>query len=380
MWSNTNSITQVITFASRGRIGIINPDGTGERYLDFDVPNQAIWQFGPQFQDGRRILLHSYEDGRTWLGNVQSHIWSYDLANGALTEVAITNRLAPFMVCPVILPGEERIVVTPIIDGEQRVFTMNLDGTDPRAVTHRGDGFAYGVTLSPDTTRLAFHITPYNIWTVALDGANRVTVAAQTHHLYFGPVWSPDGQWLAYQDCYTPTAPGHDWADLCMGRPDGSEHRVVTQGQRHWFGTSYGAPETRGGGSNMTQWSPDGSVLTYTRALPASRTAWQFQPHRPDTDHFNRDYIPEEARGGTELCLLNPFTGELKRLTQNDPPLWDFRPQWSPDGRRIVFSRVGTGCPCEVWVMDADGNNQRFLTRGDNDMGADFGRWLTVSE
>ena len=101
MWANTNSITQVITFASRGRIGIINPDGTGERYLDFDVPNQAIWQFGPQFQDGRRILLHSYEDGRTWLGNVRSHIWSYDLANGVLTEVASTNRLAPFMVCPV---------------------------------------------------------------------------------------------------------------------------------------------------------------------------------------------------------------------------------------------------------------------------------------
>ena len=28
--------------------------------------------------------------------------------------------------------------------------------------------------------------------------------------------------------------------------------------------------------------------------------------------------------------------------------------------------------------MDADGSNQRFLTRGYNDMGADFGRWLTL--
>jgi len=53
----TSSTKTVITFASRGRIGMINPDGTDERYLDFDVPNQVMWQFGPQFSDGYRIIL-----------------------------------------------------------------------------------------------------------------------------------------------------------------------------------------------------------------------------------------------------------------------------------------------------------------------------------
>lgn len=53
-------------------------------------------------------------------------------------------------------------------------------------------------------------------------------------------------------------------------------------------------------------------------------------------------------------------------------------PDWSPDGTRILYSRGSTtaGCsstptsrvdppePCEVWVMDADGSNQRRLATG----------------
>jgi len=80
----TSSTKTVVTFASRGRIGMINPNGIGERYLDFEVPNQVMWQFGPQFSDGRRIILHSYEDAKTWEGNVQSHIWIYDLHKDTL--------------------------------------------------------------------------------------------------------------------------------------------------------------------------------------------------------------------------------------------------------------------------------------------------------
>ena len=116
------------------------------------------------------------------------------------------------------------------------------------------------------------------------------------------------------------------------------------------------------------------------RDRPGSRTAWEFQPQRPDTDHFNRDYKPDEARGGTEICLLNPFRGEAQQLSHNDPPLWDFRARFSPDGERLLFSRAAVGCPCEVWMMDTDGSNQRFLTRGYQGMGADHARWLVVGE
>jgi len=256
---------------------------------------------------------------------------------------------------------------------------MNLDGSDQVAVTKEGEGFTYCVALSPDATRLAFHATGpagYRVFTTKLDGSDRKLVAGASGHLYFGPAWSHDGEWLLYVDCHTVGGPGHDWADLCIGRPDGSEHRVVTRGRRHWFGTSYGGPTTRGSGSNIPRWAPRRMVCTYTRALPDSRTAWQYAPDRPDTDHFNRDYMPEQARGGTEICLLGPLTGQIDRLTHSDPPVWDFRTAWSPDGARIAFCRSPVGCASELWVMDANGGNSRFLTRGVDDLGADHPAWL----
>jgi TolB protein len=203
-----------------------------------------------------------------------------------------------------------------------------------------------------------------------------MTVARHPDRLFFGPRWSPDGAWLVFQGCRFKEDPGHDWADLYLARPDGSECRAVTTDCRQWFGTSYGSPATRGGGSELPEWSPDGQTVTYTRAVAGARTAWEFQPQRPDTDHFNREYRPDLARGGTELCLLNPFTGATRVLTPHEPGVWNFRARWSPDGTHIAFCRARVGEPAELWVMRADGSSARLLTRGDASMGADHPRWM----
>jgi Tol biopolymer transport system component len=369
----------------KGRLGMIATDGSCERYLDFNVEDQVSWSYGPVFPDRKRMILMSVEGEKTWEHNVRSHIWIYDLDTEGLVEIARKDPPATYMPPCALLPGEERIIVNPVVEGEQRVFTMNLDGSDQCEVTHEGEGFSYGISLSPDAKRIALHTTgphSYRIYVVNLDGSGRTLVVGNPGHLYFGPTWSPDGEWLLYLDCHDRTDPGHDWADICIGRPDGSEHRVVTEGQRHWFGTSYGGPETRGSGSNIPQWSPKESVCTYTRGLPDSRTAWPFQTDRPDTDHFNREYSPDLARGGTEICLLDPFSQKVTPLTTHAlearglKSVWDFRSTWSPDGSQIAFCRSPVGCASELWVMDADGGNQRFLTRGKDGLGVDHPVWF----
>ena len=53
-----------LLFTSRGKSAIVDADGANLRYFDFNVPNQATWQPGSLFLDGRRILFLSMEPRR----------------------------------------------------------------------------------------------------------------------------------------------------------------------------------------------------------------------------------------------------------------------------------------------------------------------------
>jgi Tol biopolymer transport system component len=72
-------------------------------------------------------------------------------------------------------------------------------------------------------------------------------------------------------------------------------------------------------------------------------------------------------------------TGKITPITHDDPPTWCFRLAWSPDGRRLAFTRANVGSLPELWVMNADGSEKRLLTRGLNATGADFVRWVRLA-
>ena len=351
------------------------------------MPNQATWQPGPFLSDGRRVIFLSMEPRRDGPGRpfeeyytqTPTHLWLYDLDKDSLIEIANRERMAVFYT-PALLLTDERLLVQVVRNKVGQIFSMNPDGTDAREFTRAGEGLPYGLSASPDQKRVAFHLASprgYEIWTCNADGTNRVRVVGHPDHLYFGTSWSPDSQWILYQDCHFKSDPGHDWSDLCIGRPDGSEHRLLTGGQIQWFGATYGNPQNRGGGSNMPMWTRDGQIL-FSRKLPGSKVAWEFQPQRPDTDHFNRDFKPELARGGAEICRLDPRDRSILPVTGGENGIWDFRPAESPDGKLIVFCRAATGEPPALWVMNADGRRPRMLARGLDNKGADHPRWLPL--
>ena len=71
--------------------------------------------------------------------------------------------------------------------------------------------------------------------------------------------------------------------------------------------------------------------------------------------------------GKSEIYVMNDDGSQVRRLT-NDP-LYNTSPRWSPDGRTIAFdvdlhsAGAGKGQQYDLFIMNADGSNQRNLTQ-----------------
>lgn len=364
-------------------LGVMRTDGSGMRALDFEKPNHIGFQPCAFFKDGKRALLMSIETNEDWKTKTfqeyyhksRTYIWIFDLETNALTEIAQKDRIAPFYAPCALLPNEERMLVTVDHEGKQNIlYSMNLDGTDARPITQPNE-FVYGVSVSPDGQHIAFH-ADYQINVMSIDGSKRKALTQRPGLLHFGTSWSPDGAWVLYQVCDPAADPGHDWSDLWIARPDGSEGRALTQGNAAWFASSYGAKDNPGNGSIMPQWAPDGSGILFAQRLPDAKSPWEFQPNRPDTTHFNRDFKPEDARGGTRIACIDPKDGTCAPLTHLDPLQWEWRPEWSPTSQEILFCRAAAGENPAIWVMDRNGKKSKRLTDGLDHNGAEFPRFL----
>lgn len=374
-------------FTSQGKTGLASRNGTELKYLEFEKPDQVTWQPGSCFSDGRRVVVLSMEARRDGPGRpfeeyytqTPTHLWQYDLISESLEEICTKNRIAPFTT-PALLLSDDRLLIQVVKNKVGQIYSVRLDGSDAREFTKAGEGLPYGMSLSPDGKRVAFHLASpqgYQVWTSDTDGGDRVRIAAQPGHLYFGTQWSPDGKWVLYVDCLHQQDPGHDWADVCIGRSDGTEHRVLTTGQSMWFAATYGSPKTRGGGSNVPSWTTDGQIL-FPRRTTNAKVPWEYRVNQPDLDHFNRDFKPDSARGGTQICRLNPLDDSIVELTSEGDRVWDFRASQSPDGKQIVFCRAATGEAPAIWLMESNGRNPRRITQGIDNLGADHPRWIPL--
>lgn len=130
-------------------------------------------------------------------------------------------------------------------------------------------------------------------------------------------------------------------------------------------------------------WSPDGRSLIYVNIRGYFTALFRYDlasgQRHPLTDYQNDlepDWSPDGERivfttsrdGFQELYTVRPDGTDLKRLTQNTNQN-DLLARYSPDGRYIAYATnysIGDGSG-EIWVMNADGTDQRRLTNNNLD-------------
>ena len=250
--------------------------------------------------------------------------------------------------------------------------------------------------FSPDGEWIAFSMSG-SIWKVRVEGGDAYELTANSTY-DSTPAWSPDGRWIAYT-----ADQGYRSVNLRL--------LDTRTGESSWL--------TQGDDLNLDPvWSPDGSTLLYVSTAP---DGWYQiyslpvdngvpgQPLRLTEDHAydnERLYFgshdlhiqPTISPDGSAMILVSnrgiPLgsgalwrasiqPGAMSTATRilREETLYRTRPQWSPDGARILYSSHRGSQYSNLYVLPVEGGEPYQLTFGDWDRfdprWSPDGEWIT---
>jgi dipeptidyl aminopeptidase/acylaminoacyl peptidase len=248
--------------------------------------------------------------------------------------------------------------------------------------------------ISPDGQTVAFvrEGGENGVYLVNRDGSNERLIFSGRTRLS-SPKWSPDGQWILftrsdeYSECVEVGRGGCVAVDaLPPGPPTGDltvikdyEYnlaRIDTSGANY---RDIAALES----ARVADWNAAGIVYQSSAGLQitsdtaeATNRLLRFTPLQPPDE--DPDWQPNGGQvlfvqhhgSHYEIWTMNPDGTAATPLTRPVTTLVDqmpnnVAPAWSPDGQQIVFlsnrAAHNEAGAWRIWVMDADGSNQRPL-------------------
>ena len=194
------------------------------------------------------------------------------------------------------------------------------------------------------------------IWVMNDDGTDPRQL---THNTTWdlGPVWSPDGRTVAFFGAQfdpatdTPLAPPH----VYLINADGTDQRLLTPAQA----------------GRWPRFSPDGTKIAFDDGDPSSGDIWVVNADGTDARNLTKDRTarnirPDWSPDGQKIVFARSGDIYLMNADGSDPAQLtgagsDNAPAWSPDGQKIVFQSHRDGND-EIYVMNADGSDQTRLT------------------
>ncbi|RZT03880.1 component of the Tol biopolymer transport system [Duganella sp. CF402] len=342
-------------------IYIIRPDGTGFRKV---VSKPGYCLGSPQWSpDGKRIVFYEMTVEATWgarrpnyVGKAYSQIVSVDVATGKDRVEHTTGT--DLKLQPQYISNSEIGYLIKYGPNEGLAYTSGrapVKQTFIRSPSWTSDGKSViyeKVSFKPVRPLLK----PLYSWDPEYD----------YRHVDVYPLMSRDG-WIVYTDKQLGNS------SIWVMRPDGSERRKVFESS----GRGLDETKVRMGlaGAFQPCWSPDGEWIAfglgYWFAERNTMTAALWRVRRDGsaaeqlTDGTLHSGFPSYSADGKELVfrvwsekekglrILNLETRQIRVLTTGIDNL----PGWSPDGKRIVFTRRREDGNYDVYTIRPDGSD-----------------------
>ncbi len=272
-----------------------------------------------------------------------------------------------------------RIVFQANVGRFPQLFTIQPDGRGLRQITHvpAKDPGAENPTWSPDGATIAFDAASgsgVNIFTIPFRGGAVTSLSLGVGAFNGDPAYSSDGRRISFDQDIGPRAPKVH--GIFIAHADGSNARRVTTGIR-----------TTQAYDTESQWSPNGERLAFTRVKSGKQAAvllvnvdgtglkrltpWSLDAASPDWSPNGRKilfntYFDFHPGKFSNVESMNPNGSHRTQITHARRGVHSFRPAWSPDGTKIVFTRfTPTGKRSgrvDLYIMNANGTRLRRLT------------------
>ncbi|HEY1365546.1 MAG TPA: hypothetical protein VGF23_00450 [Gaiellaceae bacterium] len=250
--------------------------------------------------------------------------------------------------------GEHILFDSDRADGFPHLFTMRANGRNVRQLTS-GENFQSSPAMSPDGRLIAFNGQTFDpadsgIHVVDRRGGTvgdfrRVTVfpGPDTNGADDEPDFSPDGRRIAFvREAQTRATAPTAQAAVFVVNVDGSGLRQLTP-----YALDAETP----------RWSPDGR-----------RIAFDVNAEEHDAQHPN------------DLYVINADGRGLTQLTHEGGGSNSFHPDWSPDGRKLVFAHRSVGASSiDIEVMDLRSGRISTVWHGPDNTFAARPAWGTRS-
>jgi Tol biopolymer transport system component len=249
--------------------------------------------------------------------------------------------------------------------GAQNVWSV-APGAEPRQVTRFRDARVLWPSISPDGRTLVFE-RDFRLW--RMDTATGQ--AAEVPVTLRGTPASPDPERRRFTE---------DFQELALS-PDGKKVALVVRGEVFAAGAKEGGDAERvtdtPGRESQVAWAPDSRRLVYAAERGGATRLYLYdlatraekQLTRGDATDASPVFSPDGkwvafARGGRELRVVDPATGEERMLARgylDRPPFNSERGMaWSPDSRWVAFlSPLGEQPFTNVHVVPAAGGEAR---------------------